>query len=211
MGLEQQSDVLGKWYSPAERTPDNGNRLIDSCEQSDLIIASTFKRNHRRHQLTWQGSTTFWRRTSLSQISENIELFGTSRSTLTTVQFFSASKYDRRFHKRNRGDPLQPKIDKAGLKEEECRMKFRQRVSVHVGVRTRKKLSDADSLKKCIQDAARETLLVLLPRKKFAFASAETNSTYNFVCAARSIGDFNQEKRLRRKVRRQLQQDRDNE
>ncbi|KAK6745273.1 hypothetical protein RB195_011786 [Necator americanus] len=66
---------------------------------------------------------------------------------------------------------------------------------------------DADEIK----DAARETLPVLLPRKKFAFASAKTKSTYNSVCVARSAGDFNQEKRLRRKLRRQLQQDRDTE
>ncbi|KAK6764781.1 hypothetical protein RB195_024923 [Necator americanus] len=96
-----------------------------------------------------------------------------------------------RFHKRNRGVPLQPKIDMAGLKDDECRTKFRQRVSIHVGVRTRKKLSDADSFTKCIQDAARETLPVLLPRK--------------------NAGDFNQEKRLRRKLRRQLQKECENE
>ncbi|KAK6735878.1 hypothetical protein RB195_018872 [Necator americanus] len=114
-----------------------------------------------------------------------------------------------RFHKRNRGVPLQPKIDLAGLKDDECRTKFRQRVSICVGVRTRKKLSDADSFIKCIKDAARETLPVLLPRKKFVFA--ETESTYDFVCVARSAGDFNQEKRLRRRLRRQLQQDRENE
>ncbi|KAK6757127.1 hypothetical protein RB195_015133 [Necator americanus] len=57
MGLEQQSDVLGKWYYAAERTSDNGDRLVDLCEQTGLIIASTFRRNPRRHQLTWQGST----------------------------------------------------------------------------------------------------------------------------------------------------------
>ncbi|KAK6729711.1 hypothetical protein RB195_006641 [Necator americanus] len=71
--------------------------------------------------------------------------------------------------------------------------------------RTRKKLSDADSFTKCIQDAARETLPVLLPQKKFA--SAETKSRYNSVCFARSTGDFNQEKRLRKKLRRQQQRD----
>ncbi|KAK6749627.1 hypothetical protein RB195_001934 [Necator americanus] len=98
----------------------------------------------------------------------------------------------------------------AGLKDDECRRKFRQRVSIH-GVRTKKKLSDADSFTKCIQNAARETLPVLLPRKKFAFASVETISTYNSVFVARSAGDFNQEKRLRRKLRRQLQQNRGNE
>ncbi|KAK6738361.1 hypothetical protein RB195_020463 [Necator americanus] len=150
MGLKQQSDVLEKWYYAAKRTSDNGGRLVDLCEQTDLIIAFTFKRNHRR-----------------------------------------------RFHKRNRGVPLQPKIDMAGLKDDECRTKFR--VSIHVGVRTRKKLSDADSFAKCIQDAAGETLPALLPRKKSAFASAETKSTYNSVCVARSA-DFNQEKRLRRKL-----------
>ncbi|KAK6765298.1 hypothetical protein RB195_025290 [Necator americanus] len=48
-----------------------------------------------------------------------------------------------------------------------------------------------------------------MPRKKFAFASAETRSTYKFVCVARSTGGFNRKKRLRRKLRRQLQQDRD--
>ncbi|KAK6752544.1 hypothetical protein RB195_003768 [Necator americanus] len=212
MGLEQQSDVLGKWYNAEERTSDNGDRLVDLSEQTGLIIASTFKRNHRRHQLTWQGSTLltpeeqrkwkmrtlklqldyFWRGTSLSQISENLELLGTSRSTLTTVQFFSASRY-------------------GSTGERENRTKFRQRVSIHVVVRTRKKLSDGDSFTKCIQDAARETLPVLLPRRKFAFASAETKSTYNSVCVARSAGVFNQEKRFRRKLRRQLQQDRDNE
>ncbi|KAK6741592.1 hypothetical protein RB195_009452 [Necator americanus] len=78
-----------------------------------------------------------------------------------------------RSHKRNRGVPLQPKIDMAGR--------------------------------------SRETIPALLPRKKFAFASAETKSTYNSVCVLRSTSDFNQEKRLRRKLRRQLQQDRDNE
>ncbi|KAK6744866.1 hypothetical protein RB195_011529 [Necator americanus] len=74
-----------------------------------------------------------------------------------------------------------------GLKDEECRTNFRQRVSIH--------------------DAARETLSALLPRKKFAFASAETKSTYNSVRVARSAGDVNQERKLCRK----LQQDRDNE
>ncbi|KAK6756178.1 hypothetical protein RB195_014523 [Necator americanus] len=54
-----------------------------------------------------------------------------------------------------------------------------------------------------------ETLPALLPRKKFAFASAGTKSTHNSVCVARSISDFNQEKRLRRKLRRH--QDHDNE
>ncbi|KAK6763099.1 hypothetical protein RB195_023708 [Necator americanus] len=46
IGLEEQFDVLGKWYYPAERTSDNGDRLVDLCEQTGLIIASTFKRNH---------------------------------------------------------------------------------------------------------------------------------------------------------------------
>ncbi|KAK6762344.1 hypothetical protein RB195_023165 [Necator americanus] len=57
MALEQQSDVLGKWYYPVEHTWDNVDRLVDLCEQTGLIIASTFRRNHRCHQLTWQRST----------------------------------------------------------------------------------------------------------------------------------------------------------
>ncbi|KAK6763203.1 hypothetical protein RB195_023786 [Necator americanus] len=57
IGPEQQSDVLGKWFYPMEQTSDNGNRLIHLCEQTNLIIASTFKGNHRRHQLTLQETT----------------------------------------------------------------------------------------------------------------------------------------------------------
>ncbi|KAK6764395.1 hypothetical protein RB195_024644 [Necator americanus] len=57
MGLEQQSDVLGKWFYAIEQTSDNLNRLIGLCEQTNLITESTFKRNHRRHQLTWRGTT----------------------------------------------------------------------------------------------------------------------------------------------------------
>ncbi|KAK6763341.1 hypothetical protein RB195_023877 [Necator americanus] len=229
MGLEQQSDVLGKWYYAAERTSDNGDRLVDLCEQTGLIIASTFKRNHRRHQLTWQGSTLLTPKEQRKRKMRTLKLqldYVLARNIPQSDIRKSRAVWDvafdsdhRRvllslkilFHKRNRGVSLQSKIDMAGLKDDECRRKFRQRVSIHVGVQTRKKLSDADSFTKCIQDAARETLPVLLPRKKFAFASAETKSTYNSVCAARSAGDFNQEKRLRRKLRRQLQQDRDNE
>ncbi|KAK6743269.1 hypothetical protein RB195_010495 [Necator americanus] len=58
MGSEQQSDALGKWSYPMEQTSDNGNRLIDLCKQTNLIIACTFKRNHRRHQLTWGKGQT---------------------------------------------------------------------------------------------------------------------------------------------------------
>ncbi|KAK6764880.1 hypothetical protein RB195_024992 [Necator americanus] len=50
-----------------------------------------------------------------------------------------------------------------------------------------------------------------MPREKFAFASAGTKSTHNSVCVARNTEDFNQEEGLRRKLRRQLQPDCDNE
>ncbi|KAK6763996.1 hypothetical protein RB195_024351 [Necator americanus] len=48
--LQQQSE----FYYLAERTSDNGDCLVDICEQTGLIIASTCERNH---QLAWQGST----------------------------------------------------------------------------------------------------------------------------------------------------------
>ncbi|KAK6765133.1 hypothetical protein RB195_025175 [Necator americanus] len=47
----------GKGYYPVERTSDNSDRLVDLRELTGLIIASTFKMSHRRHQLTWQRST----------------------------------------------------------------------------------------------------------------------------------------------------------
>ncbi|KAK6764715.1 hypothetical protein RB195_024880 [Necator americanus] len=114
-----------------------------------------------------------------------------------------------RSHKRNRGSSSSE--NRHGRTERRRMQNEISRMSIRVRVHIWKKLSDADSFTKCIQDAARETLPILLPLKKFAFASAETKSMYNSVCVARSTGDFNQDMRLRRKLRRQLQQDRDNE
>ncbi|KAK6763982.1 hypothetical protein RB195_024351 [Necator americanus] len=185
MVLEQQSDVLGKWYYAAERTSDNGDRLVDLCEQTGLIIASMFERNHRCHQLTRQGSTFLTpeehRKRKMKALklqldyvlARNVPQSDIRKSrAVWDVAFDSDHRpvllsFKIRFHKRNRGVPLQPKIDMAGLNDE--------------------------VFTKCIQDTSRETLPVLLSRKKFAFASAKTKSTYNS------------------KLRRQLQQDRDNE
>ncbi|KAK6758432.1 hypothetical protein RB195_015948 [Necator americanus] len=52
MGLEQQPNVQEEWYYPPERTWNNDHRLVDLCEQTGLILAITFNRDHRRHQLT---------------------------------------------------------------------------------------------------------------------------------------------------------------
>ncbi|KAK6757178.1 hypothetical protein RB195_015165 [Necator americanus] len=141
------------------------------CEQTGLIIASTFKRNHRRHQLTWQGSTLLMPEVQRKRkmktlkfqlvyvLARNIPQSDIRKSrAIWDVTFDSDHRpvllsFKMRFHKRNRGVPLQPKIDMAGLKDDECKTNFRQRVSI--------------------------------------------------------AGDFNPEKRLRRK--RQLQRDRDNE
>ncbi|KAK6741871.1 hypothetical protein RB195_009628 [Necator americanus] len=70
---------------------------------------------------------------------------------------------------------------------------------------------DANSFTTCIQDIAKETFPLLMQRKKFPFASVETRSMYNSEPNARSTGDFSQERRLRRKPPRKLQQDRENE
>ncbi|KAK6760666.1 hypothetical protein RB195_021936 [Necator americanus] len=209
MGLEHQSDVLRKWYYPAERTSDNGDRLDDLYEKTGLIIASTFKRNHRRHQLTWQRSTLLKpeerkMKTLKLQLdyvlARNIPQLDIRKSrAVWDVAFDSDHRpvllsFKIRFHKRNRGVPLQPKIDMAGLKDEECRTKFCQCVSLHAEVRTRKKLSDADHFTKCIQEAARETFPVLLPWRSLPLHLLKQNP-----------------RTILRKLRRQLQQDRDNE
>ncbi|KAK6741452.1 hypothetical protein RB195_009361 [Necator americanus] len=186
MGLEQQSDVLGKWYYAAERTSDNEESSTPSAHVAGVNLLMPEKQRKRKmRRLKLQLDYVLARNIPQSDMRKSRAVWDVA------IEFFSASRY--------------------GLKDDECRTKFRQRVSIHVGGRARKKPSDADSFTKCIQDAARETLPVLLPRKRFAFASAETKSTYNYVCVARSAGDFNQVKSSRRKLRRQLQQDRDNE
>ncbi|KAK6761147.1 hypothetical protein RB195_022276 [Necator americanus] len=50
-----------------------------------------------------------------------------------------------------------------------------------------------------------------IPSQSASKTLQEKRSRYSSVCVARSTGDFNQGKRLRRNLRRQLEQDRDNE
>ncbi|KAK6761755.1 hypothetical protein RB195_022727 [Necator americanus] len=116
-----------------------------------------FKRNYRRHQLTPQGSTLLpseeQRKRKMRTLKLQLDyllarnipqpIIRKSRA-VWDVAFDSDHRpvlltFKIRFHKRNREVPLQPKIDMAGLKDDECRTKFRQRVSIHVGVRTRRK------------------------------------------------------------------------
>ncbi|KAK6742282.1 hypothetical protein RB195_009878 [Necator americanus] len=161
MGLEQQSDVLGKWYYPAERTSDNEQhkRKMRTLQlQLDYVLTRNIPQSDiRKSRAVW-----------------DVAFDSDHHPVLLSLKI--------RFHKRNRGVFLQPKIDMAGLKDDECKTNFRQR--------------------RCKRNAPG-----VLSRKKFAFASTETKFIES---VARSTGDFNQEMRLRRKLCRQLQQ-RDNE
>ncbi|KAK6741825.1 hypothetical protein RB195_009600 [Necator americanus] len=56
MDLEQKSDVAGHWCYPGRETSDNDRRPVDLFGQTGLIIASAYKRDHRRHYLTRQSS-----------------------------------------------------------------------------------------------------------------------------------------------------------
>ncbi|KAK6728440.1 hypothetical protein RB195_005835 [Necator americanus] len=153
IGLEKQSDVLGKWHYLAERRSHNGDRLVDLCEQTGLIIASTFERNHRRHQRTWQGSTFLDEMKSLKPQLDSVGHPKTRAVWNVVFDFDHHLLSFIRLHNRNRKVPLQTKIDMAGLKDEECRTNIRQLVYIHAGERTRKKLCNADFFTKCIQDA----------------------------------------------------------
>ncbi|KAK6746495.1 hypothetical protein RB195_000018 [Necator americanus] len=74
IGLEQQSDELGKWYYPAACTSDNSDRQVDLSEQATLIIVSTFKRNHRRHQPTCLGLTLLTPKEQLKRKMRTLKL-----------------------------------------------------------------------------------------------------------------------------------------
>ncbi|KAK6764085.1 hypothetical protein RB195_024421 [Necator americanus] len=122
MGLEQQSYVLGKGYYPAKRTSYNNDHLVHLCEQTGIIIACTFKRNHRRHQLTWQGSTVLtpekqhmWNMRTLQldyDLTKNIPQSDIQKSrAVFNVSFDSDHRlvllsFKIWFYKRNRGVPL---------------------------------------------------------------------------------------------------------
>ncbi|KAK6758326.1 hypothetical protein RB195_015877 [Necator americanus] len=187
-GLEQQSDVPGKWYYLAERTSDN---LLGS-----ILLTLEEQRKRKTNTLKLQLDYVLTRNISQSDIRNSRAAWDDNfnsdhRPVLLSIKI--------RFHKMKRGVSFQPKIDMADLKDEEFRTNFRQRVSTYVGVVTRRKLCDADSFFKVHLGRCKGTLPVQMPRKKFAFASTETKSTYNSVCVARSTGHFNQEKRLKTK------------
>ncbi|KAK6762800.1 hypothetical protein RB195_023489 [Necator americanus] len=54
MRLVQQFDVLGKWYYPAKRTSDDGDRLVNSCEQFDYVLARNIPQSDiRKSRALW--------------------------------------------------------------------------------------------------------------------------------------------------------------
>ncbi|KAK6733948.1 hypothetical protein RB195_017613 [Necator americanus] len=129
MRLEEQEQSKN-----TKQTSDNGNRLIDLCEQKNLIIASTFKRNHRRHHLTHQGTTSLplKERKKLNYIViTNVPLEDIRRSRAVWDTAFHSDHSPfllsimARFKKWNRVAQNSPKLDLAGLKNEKCRKKFR--------------------------------------------------------------------------------------
>ncbi|KAK6729740.1 hypothetical protein RB195_006659 [Necator americanus] len=151
IGPEQQSDVIGKWSYPDEQTSGNGNRLIDLCGQtiSVVIIAFTFKRNHRRHQLTWHRTTPLApkEQQKLQKIPTQLDYVLTKKISLSDIRKSRAVwdvafdsyycpvllSFMIRFQKRYRLTQHQSRFDLTGLKNEECR-KFRQRVLINIGL-----------------------------------------------------------------------------
>ncbi|KAK6736989.1 hypothetical protein RB195_019592 [Necator americanus] len=160
----------------AERMLDNGDRLLDLCEQKGL---------------TPSDSSTPSARVARATAGSDEEHQSDGYPTIQSCSGRCFRLCSKRFQKENWGVPLQPKIDMADLKDENCRTNFRQRVSIHVEVQVKKKLCNADFFTKCIQDSAKETL-----------PAARRVQRRVVVYSAGS---------LRRKLCRQLQQDRDNE
>ncbi|KAK6749751.1 hypothetical protein RB195_002014 [Necator americanus] len=108
-----------------------------------FIIASTFRINYRRDQLTLQGSTLSTPKEQRKRkmrdlelqfdyaLTRNISYSGIRKSKAVSDVAFDSDhlllSFKIRLHKKNRGAPLQPKIDMAGLKDEGSRTKFHQR------------------------------------------------------------------------------------
>ncbi|KAK6761013.1 hypothetical protein RB195_022182 [Necator americanus] len=196
-----------------KQTLDNGSRLVDLCEQTNLTTAFTSKGNYRRHQLTWQRTTTLaleeQRKRKMPTLKHQIDYVLTRNIPLSDIRKSTAVwdvafvsdhhpvllSFMVRFQKRSGEAQHQLKLELASLKNGECRKKFELRSTLDYGL-GRKTMTEY--FNKCIQDAAKETLPVLTLRKKFTFASVETISTYNSVCVARKTGDFSRKKRLRR-------------
>ncbi|KAK6740881.1 hypothetical protein RB195_008997 [Necator americanus] len=161
MELTQQSDVLGKRFCPTEQVSDNCSRLIDLCNQTNPIIASTLRRNQRRHQLTWQKSTPLTpeeqRKCKMSALK-----FQFDHDLTTNIPLSNIREYRGLLKRRIRfrppasspqlGDGL-PGLELPGrkswssistkarlerrldsyLKDGECRKKFSQQVSINIG------------------------------------------------------------------------------
>ncbi|KAK6739618.1 hypothetical protein RB195_008238 [Necator americanus] len=56
-------------------------------------------------------------------------------------------------------------------RSERRRMQKEVPPTVNIGLRTKKRVDDVDSITECIEGGAKKTIPVLAPRKKFAFAS----------------------------------------
>ncbi|KAK6729710.1 hypothetical protein RB195_006641 [Necator americanus] len=167
MGLEQQSDVLGKWYYPAERTFDNG---VNPFEE---------QRKRKMGTLKLQLDYVLARNIPQSDIPKSRAVWDVTFDSDHRPVFLS---FKIRFHKRNREAPLQPKIDMAGLKGDECR--------------TNQERTDQEEAQRC------GFLHKVHPGRCKGNAPGSIAAEEVCIC-----GNKIQEKRLRKKLRRQQQRD----
>lgn len=229
LGQDLQADALGNWFHPVGETSDNGYRLVDFCEATDHVIASTLCYNKRRHQLTWMGPTQLSENTQrdrrmvhLRRQLDFILTRGLPQSALRKCRSVWDVSFDSDhrpvvmtfvIHSDSRKKTAmrirKARIDSTALRDPSTRECFRKRVGVHMGARTKKKLTDADSFATSILKAAKESLPTIRPQGKYSYTSVETRHIYNQMCECRKNGDFRRERRLRGKLRRMLRKDRD--
>ncbi|KAK6747620.1 hypothetical protein RB195_000675 [Necator americanus] len=116
----------------------------------DLTFAFTLKRNHRCYQLTWQGATPSTPKEQQESKMPSLKL--QFNYILTKNILFSYIQQCRAILDVVFYSDHPPVFGLTGLKDDECRKKFRQRVSSNIALRTKE---GADGVfTKCTKDVS---------------------------------------------------------
>lgn len=229
LGPEASSEEsVGKWYYRMEETNDNGHRWLALLEENRLIFATTFRRPKNRNSiLTWQGVTPLseeeQKKRRMKSLRGQLDHFVIRKREIGNIvksQSIPRAVFNsdhvpvvltlRSSWRRKPNKKPDPRPDYSLLATDDLvRISYVRAVANGMGVRTRKKLKDAESWTETVQKAIQKWIPEVKRGKKKEYISDKSRRLYTEVLTLRRRKEKRAERDCRKELKESLRLDRE--
>ena len=222
-----EESPIGKWFYQEEETSDNGHRWLSLLDDHGLVLASTLRRPPSRSSLfTWTGSVPLsvkeqekrGMRTLRAQL-DYIMMRSSDHGMIRKCRSVPRADFDSdhspvvitlNSYWKPRPPPRRPPPHDFSLlsHNEDIRRSFQKTVATHMGIRTRKGLTDAESWTEAVNHGISKDLPKKKPPSKYSEVSDRSRRLYHLLGVIKRRRHPSEEKRTRRMLRESLKEDR---